>query len=92
MTSDVVDLRSTLALGAHAMQIERLDIIQHDLEDTAAHLAGLSRMLEGHARYLRHSRYIDNLAEIDSIEHRLDELAASILDLRGVASNIAKVA
>jgi hypothetical protein len=74
------------------MQIERLNIIQHDLEDTAAHLVELAQMLEGHARYLRHSRVIDNLAEIDSIEHRLDGLAASILDLRGVASKIARVA
>lgn len=74
------------------MQIERLDIIAHDLEDTAAHLAALSTVLEGHARYLRHSTYADNLAEIDSIEHRLDGLAASIRDLRGVAQQIGKVA
>lgn len=74
------------------MQIERLDTIQHDLEDTATHLAALSKVLEGHARYLRYSKCGDNLAEIDSIEHRLDGLAASILDLRGVARQIAKVA
>lgn len=74
------------------MQIERLDIIQHDLEDTAAHLSALSRMLEGHALYLRHSRHGDNVAEIDSIESRLSGLAASIVDLRGVAQKIGKVA
>jgi hypothetical protein len=74
------------------MQIERLDAIAHDLEDTAAHLAALSRVLEGHARYLRGSRCGDKLADIDSIEHRLDGLAASILDLRGVAEQISRVA
>lgn len=74
------------------MQIERLDTIQHDLEDTAAHLSALSKMLEGHALYLRHSRHGNNLAEIDSIETRLSGLAASIVDLRGVAQKIAKVA
>lgn len=74
------------------MQIERLNTIQHDLEETAAHLAALSIILEGHARYLRHARYSGNTDQIDSIEHRLTGLAASITDLRGVAHNISKVA
>lgn len=74
------------------MQIERLNNIQIDLEDTATHLAALSRMLEGHARYLRRSHCADHSLEIESIEHRLQGLAASIADLRGVAGEIAKVA
>jgi len=74
------------------MQIERLDTIQHDLEDTATHLAALSTMLEGHALYLRHSRCADHSLEIESIEHRLHGLAASIADLRGVAGKIRNVA
>ncbi|WP_213881637.1 hypothetical protein [Pseudomonas sp. dw_358] len=74
------------------MQIERLDNIQHDLEDTAAHLDALSRMLRGHAHYLRHSRIGNNSADIDFIENHLSGLAVSISDLRGVAHNISRVA
>ena len=74
------------------MQIERLDTIQHDLEDTAAHLDALAQLLQGHALYLRHSRYTDNSADIDFIESHLSGLALSIRDLRGVAHNISRVA
>lgn len=74
------------------MQIERLDNIQHDLEDTATHLDALSRMLRGHALYLRHSRLSDNSADIAYIERHLSGLDLSISDLRGVARNISKVA
>jgi hypothetical protein len=74
------------------MQIERLGTIQGDLEHTAAHLEALSRMLQGHALFLRHSTYADSSADIDFIERHLHGLAESVTDLRGVARNIAKVA
>ncbi|WAH57168.1 hypothetical protein LZ023_29885 [Pseudomonas silvicola] len=74
------------------MHIERLGTIQHDLEHTAAHLEALSRMLEGHALFLRRSTYSDNTADIAFLENHITGLAASVTDLRGVAQNIAKVA
>lgn len=74
------------------MHIERLNTIQHDLEDTATHFDALSRMLQGHALYLRHSRLTNSSDDIDFIESRLNGLALSISDLRGVARNISKVA
>ncbi|MFF7708344.1 hypothetical protein [Pseudomonas sp. NPDC007930] len=74
------------------MQIEPLENILLDLEGTAAHLAALSKVLEGHAVYLRHMPGPDNGADIDSIERQLNGLASSISDLRGVAQKISKVA
>jgi hypothetical protein len=74
------------------MNIERLDNIQHDLEDTAAHLDALRKVLEGHVHFLRHSRCVDASADIAFIESNLTGLAASIIDLRGVAGSIARVA
>jgi hypothetical protein len=70
------------------MQIEDLSNIKLDLEGTAAHLEALSKMLRGHAIFLRHS----NPGDIPSIETQLSALALSVVDLRDVARNIAKVA
>ncbi len=70
------------------MHIERLNSMQRDLEGTAEHLEALSRLLEGHARYLRHA----NSGDATFIETRLNGLTASVVDLRCVAQRIGKVA
>jgi len=74
------------------MQIERLGTIKYDLEHTAAHLEALSKMLQSHALFLRHSNYGDSHADVAFLENHISGLSASVNDLRGVAQNIVKVA
>jgi hypothetical protein len=74
------------------VQIEQLDIIRHDLEDTAAHFDALLTMLRGHATYLKKFRYGDKTQEIELLERSYEGVAASLRELRQAAGNISKAA
>lgn len=70
----------------------RLNHMQQDLEETAAHLEALSKVLEGHAIFLHNRKITGQSEDRLLIERRLAGLAISIQDLRGAALNISRVA
>jgi hypothetical protein len=74
------------------MQIEQLDTIKNDLEETAAHFEALLSMLQGHATYLRSSKYGDKTEEIELVERSYAGVAESLLELRKAADKIPKAA
>lgn len=73
------------------MPNHRLKAMQDDLEQSAVHLEALCRMLRGHSTFLRSSP-VSSQSELECIERRLGGLEISVLDLRGAASNISRVA
>lgn len=78
--------------GVPEMLAIPLTHMQQDLEQTAAHMEALFRMLEGHAIFLKNKKCGDQTEELLLVERRLAGLAISIQDLRGTARNISRAA
>jgi hypothetical protein len=78
--------------GVSEMLAIPLTHMQQDLEETAAHMEALFRMLEGHAIFLKNKKCGDQTEELLLVERRLGGLAISIQDLRGAARNISQAA
>lgn len=65
--------------------------MQLDLEESAAHLESLSRMLTGHALYLKANQISTHREDLSLVEGRVGSLALSIQDLKSAALKIAKI-